>query len=435
MRAGAASSVVVSCLLVLAAPLAAQDMPVTSRYLDPAAGLTVVQAIAEGLRQEPGLRATRSGIDAARGERRQAALRPNPSVSAERREELGGMDNQTMLGVDLPLDLFRRGARTAVADRIVTVMERSADDRERLLAADIREQIGIVLAAVRRLEVLDSLVETSRRTVELLDARVREGAAPPIDRDVASVDLQRLRAGRELAVGQADAAVAELKPLLGRPAQSPLKLGESLEAAVAIDTPAPLPVTDSGRRADVLEAEAQLAAAAARITQVRQEAKPDIGVFASYSRMDSGFPQRAVGSGGELEPIHGLFHNVAGGIRLSLPVFNRSQGSLAAARAQSEGAAHALDARRLVAGAEVAAAQLRDTAARRALALYSRETRDLARRNLDVVRETYQLGRATLFDVLNEQRRYLDFESGYTDALAEAFASRTALQRATGVIR
>ena len=173
-------------------------------------------------------------------------------------------------------------------------MERSADDRERLLAADIRERIGMVLAAVRRLEVLDSLVEASRRTVELLDARVREGAAPPIDRDVASVDLQRLRAGRELAMGQADAAVAELKPLLGLPAQSLLKLGESLEAAVAIDMPAPPAVTDSGRRADVLEAEAQLAAAEARITQVRQEAKPDVGVFASYMRMDSGFPQGGV---------------------------------------------------------------------------------------------------------------------------------------------
>ena len=96
---------------------------------------------------------------------------------------------------------------------------------------------------------------------------------------------------------------------------------------------------------------------------------------------------------------------------------------------------HALDARRLAAEADVAAALSRDAAARRALALYSADTRSLARRNLDVVRETYQLGRATLFDVLNEQRRYLDFESGYTDALAEAFASRTAVQRATGAIR
>ncbi len=435
MRASAASGVMVSCLLVLAAPLAAQDTPATSRYIDPAAGVTIAQAIAEGLRQEPGLREARTGIDAARGDRRQAALRPNPSVSAERREELGGADNQTMVGFELPLDLFRRGARLAVADRVVTVMERSAEDRARLLAADIRERIGVVLAAVRRLDVLDRLVETSRRTVELLDARVREGAAPPIDRDVASVELQRLRASRELAIGQTDAAVAALKPLLGLPAQSTVRLRDSLEAAVAMDAPVPLPAPDAGKRADVLEAVAQVAAAEARTAQLRQEAKPDVGVFASYMRMDSGFPQGGFGSGGEREPIHGIFHNVAGGVRLSLPVFNRNQGSLAAARAQSEGAVHALDARRLAAGAEVAAAQLRDAAARRALALYSTDGRALARRNLDVVRETYQLGRATLFDVLNEQRRYFDFESGYTDALVEAFASRTALQRATGVVR
>ena len=72
---------------------------------------------------------------------------------------------------------------------------------------------------------------------------------------------------------------------------------------------------------------------------------------------------------------------------------------------------------------------------RRPRGLLSGGARELALRNLDVVRETYQLGRLTLFDVLNEQRRYLDFESGYTEALAEAFAARTALQRATGVMR
>ena len=63
------------------------------------------------------------------------------------------------------------------------------------------------------------------------------------------------------------------------------------------------------------------------------------------------------------------------------------------------------------------------------------DARTLARKNLEVVRDTYALGRATLFDVLNEQRRYLDFENAYTDALAEAFAAQTALQRATGDVR
>ena len=431
MRAMTVTMAIFSVCLVRTT--SAQESATASRYLDPA-GLTVAQAIAEGLRQEPGLREARLAIEAARGERLQAALRPNPMVSGERREQVGGGDNQTTIGVELPLDLFRRDARITVADHSVTVMERSAEDRERLLAAEIRERIGVVLAAVRRLEVLDALVDASRRTVDLLAARVSEGAAPPLDRDVATVELQRLRASRELAVGQADAAVAELKPLLGRPPQSPLKLRDSLEAAVAGDSAEALAVA-ADRRADVLAAEAEVALAEARTAQVRQEAKPDVGIFGSYMRMDSGFPQSAFGTGGALEPIRGIFHNVSGGLRVTVPLFNRNQGSRAAALARGEGARHNLEARRLAVGSEIEAAQARAAAARRALAAFSVDTRALARRNLDVVRETYQLGRATLFDVLNEQRRYLDFESGYTDALADAFTARTAVQRATGVIR
>jgi len=434
MRTSVARGLVVSCLFALAAPLEAQQPSATTRYVDPA-GLTIAQATALGLRQEPSLREVRSAIDAARGERQQAGLRPNPSVSAERREEIGGGDNQTMIGIDWPLDLFRRSARITVADRTVTVMERSADDRERILSADIRDHVALVLTAVRRLDVLESLVEASRRTVELLDARVRDGATPPLERDVASVEFQRLRASRELAMGQADAAVAELKPRLGLSAEAPLTLRDSLEVVVLEEAAAAVPPPIPPARADVLEAEAQLAAAEARIAQARQEAKPDVGLFASYMRMDSGFPQRAFGPTGGLQPIHGVFHNAAAGVRVSLPFFNRNQGLLAASQSRYEGAAHAVEARRLAAAAEVAAARARDAAARRALALYSADARVLARRNLDVVREAYQLGRATLFDVLNEQRRYLDFESGYTDALADAFASRTALQRATGVVR
>lgn len=434
MRTSVARGVVVSCVLALAVPLGAQQPSAATRYVDPA-GLTIAEVTAMGLRQEPGLREVRTAIDTARGERQQAGLRPNPSLSIERREEIGGGDNQTMIGIEWPLDLFRRDARMAVADRTVTVMERSADDRERILAADIRDHVGLVLSAVRRLDVLDSLVEASLRTVELLDARVREGATPPLERDVASVELQRLRASRELAVGQADAAAAQLKPRLGLTADAPLALRDSLEVVVRQEASTTAPPLAPAARADVLEAEAQLAAAEARIIQAQQEGKLEVGLFGSYMRMDSGFPQSAFGPSGGLEPIHGVFHNAAAGVRVSLPVFSRNQGLVAASQSRYEGAAHAVEARRLAAAAEVAAARARDAAARRALALYSADARSLARRNLDVVRETYQLGRATLFDVLNEQLRYLDFESGYTDALADAFASRTALQRATGVVR
>ena len=75
------------------------------------------------------------------------------------------------------------------------------------------------------------------------------------------------------------------------------------------------------------------------------------------------------------------------------------------------------------------------TSARAALSLYAGGIRTLARRNLDTVRETYQLGGATVFDVLAEQRRYLEAERGFTNALSAAFASQVNLSRATGDIR
>jgi outer membrane protein TolC len=94
-----------------------------------------------------------------------------------------------------------------------------------------------------------------------------------------------------------------------------------------------------------------------------------------------------------------------------------------------------LEAKRLSVETEIAAARARDDHARRALALYTADTRDLARRNLDVVSQTYDVGRMTLFDVLNERRRYLDTERAYTNALREAYDARLALRTALGEVR
>jgi outer membrane protein TolC len=70
-----------------------------------------------------------------------------------------------------------------------------------------------------------------------------------------------------------------------------------------------------------------------------------------------------------------------------------------------------------------------------ALAIYGNGLRTLAVRNLEVVRESYGLGRATLLDVLNETRRYLDVENTYTDVLVDTLLARSDLASAMGVIR
>ena len=167
----------------------------------------------------------------------------------------------------------------------------------------------------------------------------------------------------------------------------------------------------------------------------RHEGRPDVSVFGSYMRMDAGFPQRGVNAGGGLERVRGQFNYLTVGAMVTVPLWNRQQGSLAAATAAREGAEARLEAARLTAASEVAEARAWHEQARNAVSLYQDGIRPLARRNLETVRETYQLGRATVFDVLAEQRRYLDAERAYTEALTEAYASRVSLSRAIGDIR
>jgi cobalt-zinc-cadmium efflux system outer membrane protein len=151
--------------------------------------------------------------------------------------------------------------------------------------------------------------------------------------------------------------------------------------------------------------------------------------------MDAGFPQQGINSKGDLERVRGLFHYVNGGAMVTVPLRNRNQGEIASAQAVRVGAEATLAAVQLTAEAEIAAATTRDDYARRAIAVYAGGARTLARQNLDVVTQTYELGRATVFDVLNEQRRYLDLERAYTAALREAYDARTALRRAVGDVR
>jgi cobalt-zinc-cadmium efflux system outer membrane protein len=118
-----------------------------------------------------------------------------------------------------------------------------------------------------------------------------------------------------------------------------------------------------------------------------------------------------------------------------LPLLNRNQGQVAAAQAERSGAEARLEAMELSARAEVAAAEARDAQAQRAVALYAGSARGLARQNLEVVAKTFELGRATVFDMLAEQRRYLEVEQAYTNALREAWEARAALKRGLGVVR
>jgi cobalt-zinc-cadmium efflux system outer membrane protein len=148
-------------------------------------------------------------------------------------------------------------------------------------------------------------------------------------------------------------------------------------------------------------------------------------------RMDQGFPQMGFDEGGGLARVRGVFHYVSAGAMVTVPITNRNQGEVARAQAERVSATARLEAVQLAAQTELAAAEAQDLQTRRALAWVEGGVR-LARQNLDVVQQTYELGRTTVADVLAEQRRYLDIERAYTETLKAAYEARTALQRARG---
>ena len=410
--------------------------PFAARFVDAANGLSLEQAIARAIEQEPSLRAARSQVEVAEGTKLQASLRRNPSVSYERREEPGGTDNLTTVGVEWPLDLFRRSGRLAVADREVTVAHLSATDRERLLAAEVRTRYGEVLATIRDLALFDEIVAATQKQFDLLRSRVEEGASPPLERDLSDVELRRVQAEHLLLAGRTETAMFDLKRVLGMKADAMLTVRDTLEDLVQRESAVAPQVRDMAttveQRADVREAAARIETAVAKIDRAQSEGRFDVSLFGNYMRMDAGFPQRGFAPDGGLERVRGQFNYWSAGAMVTVPVLNRNQGDGAVARAERAGAAAAFDAARLAAEAELASARARDERAREAVKIFGAGARALARQNLTVVGQSYELGRVTVFEALAERRRYLDVERAYTEALRAAYEAQTALNRALG---
>ena len=84
--------------------------------------------------------------------------------------------------------LMRQRHREAAVKRALLA------DRERRLRADIRLKAGDLLAARRNLDVADELLGVNREAHQLVSRRVAAGATPPLDENLALVEVNRLEA-------------------------------------------------------------------------------------------------------------------------------------------------------------------------------------------------------------------------------------------------
>lgn len=405
----------------------------SSRYLDQTGGMTADATVALALENNGEIQALRKEVEAARALVKQAGLRPNPKVALDGAKQVGGMDNNQMAEVMLPLELGgRRAARIAVAKRELEIREFALANQERLLASEVRLKFGEALAAIKKLVVVEDTLRAARQGYELVFARVTEGKIAPLEQNIFLVEVNRLQSIRETSESKVEVALLELRNMIGMKPENPLRLRGDFANLIG-----PLPSlaesTDRalGERPDLRGARSMEQLALARIEQARSEGRIDASVKTGYQRMNSGFPVSGFDDHGMLRPVQDVFHFFTFGVEIDLPVRNRNQGAVAAAVFDRDAARRRAEFGELTIRREVSSAFARYNRAVRALSIFQNGVRDQAHANLQVIRQTYELGSRSLLDYIGEHRRFLEVENELVDAELEAYIAKVEIMRAT----
>ncbi|MEZ5426426.1 MAG: TolC family protein [Pyrinomonadaceae bacterium] len=407
----------------------------TGRYLDPVGGLTDDEAVRRALGENGEIKALRDELEASRAMIKQAELRPNPRVGISgSQESFVGNRYSGAISASLPLELGgRRSARIAVAEKQFEVRRAMLENKERELAAEVRNKFGQSLARIEKLRFLEELLANAEQGYKLVAARVTEGKNAPLEQNMSLVELNRLRSMREIAVGEVQIKLLELRNLLGMEAEIPLRLKGDFRDLPMPDAPLTAEIERAlAQRPDLRAVALTVDLAEANLEGARADGRLDASVSAGFQRMTRIAPRISGTDPLELSPQLIGENFITFGVDLTLPVRNKNQGSVEAATLSVEAARKRLEFGRLSVRREVTAAFARYQSAVRALTIYQVGVRDQARENLQVVWQTYEFGAKDLLDYIAEERRYLDLENSLIDAQLETYLARTEILQVTG---
>ena len=263
-------------------------------------------------------------------------------------------------------------------------------------------------------------------------ARVVEGRSAPLEQNITLVEVNRLRSMRETEEGKVQIAMFELRNTIGMRPEDPLKLRGDFTNLIDALPPIDEAVTRAlASRPDIQILRASERLAEAQIEQVRAEGRLDASVNTGYQRMSSGFPVNGIDDAGQLQPVMGKFHFLTFGVTLNLPVRNKNQGAIEAAVIQADAVRIRLEFAELTARREVASSYVRYEHAARAMEIYRVGVQDQASTNLEVIYKTYELGSKTLLDYISEQRRFIEVQMSYIDAVLDTYQARVEITRAS----
>jgi NodT family efflux transporter outer membrane factor (OMF) lipoprotein len=322
-------------------------------------------------------------------------------------------------------DLFGRVRRQVEENAALADVQRYALAAAWLTLTGNAVNEAIASASAReQMRAVQDIVAVDQRNVELVEIERSAGKAARTDVLTAQSQLAADVALLPPLKQQLSAAHDALAILAGKtPAEWSAPHFDFDMLVLPVDVPETLPSALVRTRPDILAAEAQLHAASAAIGVATAELYPSVTLSASWT-------QQAARMGELFDSANGLWSVAAG---LTAPLFHGG-----ALKAQRQAAVDAFDGQLGIYRQTVLAAfgQVADTL--KALEhdaeelAAQRAALDSAQASLALTQESYQVGAASLFDVLLAQRLYAQARLGYAKAKGQRYLDTAQLFEATG---
>ena len=410
---------------------------VSASYAQPAPNateaLTTAQAISAAIDGNLGLLAERANVPVADAARITARLRPNPVVSfaadhldnslgTHFNEINGAGPTEISLRVDLPIERAnKRQLRLETASLARTVAEAQLENAVRKLRLDVQLACIDVLEAKAKLALAQDNLQALERLVSLNESRLASGAIAPLEVTRTKVAMLQYRTSVRAAELELATARSRVAPLLGRRSGTQLiditgdLMGQSPPRRPTREEVESLAINN---RPDLTALQREQARTQADIRLQIAQGKIDYSVGMEYRRQ-----QGVNGTGNML----GFFFSAP------LPVFNKNQGEIARAQAESERSRRSIRAVENEILSEVFTAYQEYESALRLVDEIQKELLVSADESRKTTAYVYQAGATTLLDALDSQRAFNETMLTYYTAQANLTRVATRLAAAAGL--
>lgn len=363
-------------------------------------------AVMTAAERHPGIAAGNFEVDAARGGVSAAGAVPNPSLEGTlgQGSPRGGGTSRVEWGLSMTIPLgwiSQRGSRVEAAEAGVDLAMAEAKALRRDVILRLRTLFWSLAYEQSRVASLEALEAQTAVLVQIVKRRVDEGEARPVEATRVEIELEKVRS--ELDVGRAglEARRGELLLWLGLPAATTLVAVADLETPPVAMGREPALAGARASHPTIARSRARTRSLEAEVGTEKMARVPSFSVtgFTAYE-----LDRRAFGAG----------------VAVDLPLWNwnsgriaQAEGRLAAGRKQAEAAW--LEVESAVIDAQAACEASVATATRFKTSVVPRSEAAAS-----IMERTYQLGEASLLEVIDARRTLLDARRAYLGALSQA---------------